>query len=139
MLRWRHTGTVTDEPLLRKLQVKHGRSLRLVNAPDGYVQRISPLPDGSALVTEGYADVVQAFVHSKGDVDEHAEEATSAAGIVWMTYPKQSSKVKTDIDRDSGWDALRALGWDPVSQISIDEVWSALRFRPPDDVEPHAR
>ena len=130
---------MTDEPLLRKLQVKRGRSLRLVNAPTDYVERISPLPNESRLVAEGYADVVQVFVHNEADVRKLAEPAASAGGILWMTYPKQTSKVETDVTRDVGWEALRELGWRPVAQISIDEVWSAVRFRPGEGLQPRAR
>jgi hypothetical protein len=133
---------MTDEPLLRKLQVKSGRSLRLIAAPEDYIARITPLPDGSDLVSGGIADVVQVFVRSAADVDAYAQDAMQAAGpagVLWMTYPKKSSGVDSDMSRDEGWNALRDLGWRPVMQISIDEVWSALRFRPEMDVTPRAR
>jgi hypothetical protein len=82
------------------------------------------------------------FVRSKSEVAARASEAMQAAGpsgILWMTYPKMSSVGDADIDRDAGWDPLRAAGWRPVAQISIDETWSALRFRPELDVTPRAR
>lgn len=47
---------------------------------------------------------------------------------------KRSSGVETDITRDVGWQALREAGWRPVTQIAIDATWSALRFRPADQV-----
>jgi hypothetical protein len=133
---------MTDEPLLRKLEVKRGRSLRLIAAPDDYLARITPLPDGSTLVSGGFADVVQVFVRNKADVEAHVEDALQAAGpsgVLWMTYPKTVSDADSDMSRDEGWDALRNMGWRPVMQISIDAVWSALRFRPEMDVTPRAR
>ena len=122
--------------------MKSGRSLRLIAAPEDYIARISPLPETSELVSGGTADVVQVFVRNKADVDSYAQEAMQAAGpggALWMTYPKKSSEVDSDMSRDEGWNALRDLGWRPVTQISIDEVWSALRFRPEIDVTPRAR
>ena len=122
--------------------MKRGRSLRLIAAPEEYVARISPLPGDSALVSGGIADVVQVFVRSKADVEAHAADAMQAAGpsgVLWMTYPKKSSEGDSDMSRDEGWDSLRNMGWRPVTQISIDEVWSALRFRPEMDVTPRAR
>ena len=49
-------------------------------------------------------------------------------GLLWISYPKKSSKVKTDISRDVGWDVMSQHGLRPVNQISIDQIWSALRF-----------
>ena len=49
---------------------------------------------------------------------------------VWFAYPKGSSKrYKCDFNRDTGWDALKALGWETVRAVSIDEDWTGLRFR----------
>ena len=44
--------------------------------------------------------------------------------------PKRSAKVATDLTRDHGWEAFAKAGWRPVTQVSVDDVWSALRFRP---------
>lgn len=49
--------------------------------------------------------------------------------LFWIAYPKKSSGIKTDISRDVGWDALKNNGYLPVSQISVNQTWSALRFR----------
>lgn len=51
-----------------------------------------------------------------------------------MSYPKKSSKVKTDLTRDIGWDVVTDVGWTGIAQVSIDDTWSATRFRPADDV-----
>lgn len=47
--------------------------------------------------------------------------------------------MKTDINRDVGWDVVKRAGFEPVSQVSIDDVWSALRFRPSDLVSQKKR
>lgn len=52
--------------------------------------------------------------------------------MLWLAYAKGSSKVKTDVNRDKLWAAVLPLGWQPVRQIALDEVWSALRFKPSD-------
>jgi len=53
---------------------------------------------------------------------------------LWISYPKRSSKVETDITRDVGWDVVYKAGLEGVTQIAIDDTWSALRFRPADRV-----
>ncbi|HSR31169.1 MAG TPA: hypothetical protein VLY63_11445, partial [Anaerolineae bacterium] len=51
-------------------------------------------------------------------------------GLLWISYPKKSSKVTTDLTRDVGWDVVAEAGLRPVTQVSINDTWSALRFRP---------
>jgi hypothetical protein len=51
-------------------------------------------------------------------------------GLVWFAYPKGTSKKYTcDFNRDTGWSALGALGFEPVRMVAIEQNWSALRFR----------
>lgn len=49
--------------------------------------------------------------------------------LFWVAYPKKNSTVKTDLTRDYGWQALKTMGFKPVSLVSIDDTWAALRFR----------
>ena len=49
--------------------------------------------------------------------------------LFWIAYPKQTSKIKTDINRDTLRNDVEAFGLQTVTAISIDETWSALRFR----------
>jgi hypothetical protein len=58
-----------------------------------------------------------------------AARATGDA-TVWFAYPKGTSKkFKCDFNRDTGWDALNAAGFDTVRAVAIDEDWTGLRFR----------
>jgi hypothetical protein len=52
-----------------------------------------------------------------------------------MLYPKRAGSVRTDISRDRGWQPLLSLGFVPVSQVAVDDDWSALRFRLADEVQ----
>jgi hypothetical protein len=54
--------------------------------------------------------------------------------VLWFAYPKISSGIKTDINRDNGWGVLQKRKFEPVTQIAIDETWSALRFKPVDKI-----
>ena len=135
---------MAESALVRKLGLKEGHRALIMNAPDGYVQTLGALPPAADVQTSGGGefDVVQVFVRTRADVDGNAETALGKlrpGGILWFAYPKRSSKVQTDITRDVGWDALRDAGWRPVSQIAIDDTWSALRFRPVADVKPRRR
>ena len=61
--------------------------------------------------------------------------AVKSNGLLWVTYPKKSGKIKTDISRDMGWEAMTQAGWDAVTLVSVDDTWSALRLRPLADIK----
>jgi len=93
------------------------------------------LPQGVELADgpEGTFDFVHLFVKNVAELESLGPTAINAVkhdGLLWISYPKRSSKVKTDITRDVGWDLLAQAGLRAVTQVSIDDVWSALRFRP---------
>ncbi|UJR83322.1 hypothetical protein [Sandaracinus amylolyticus] len=112
-----------DEALAKKLQLKPGRSFRALHAPSAIELEST---------AKGAADVVLCFVGSQAELAKRWEAAVRALapdGVLWMAYPKKSAGTKTDIDRDSGWGPFAEAGWAPVSQVSIDDTWSALRWK----------
>lgn len=120
-----------DAALIKKLLLKPGFRCIVLNAPDGYLAKLGSVPIEHEL--DGKFDFVHLFVKNKEDVDLmglKAIEAVKPEGVLWISYPKGSSKIKTDINRDKGWDAIKAMGFVGVSMISIDQTWSAMRFRP---------
>jgi hypothetical protein len=130
---------MANSPLLKKLGVKPGYRLLVLNAPDGYLAQLTPLPEKAELATGGKGpfDVVQLFVKNKAQVDRDATKAIQAVkprGLLWIAYPKKSSKIETDISRDVGWETMKKADWEGVAIFAIDDTWSALRFRPAADV-----
>ena len=131
-----------DASLIKKLGIKAKQRFIILNAPEGFTEQIgNMLPADIELVTaqasDGKFDVVFQFVHNKAQVEKDtplAIEMVKPGGRLWVSYPKQSSKVPTDINRDTLWKIFPNSEWRPVTQISIDEVWSALRFRPKTEV-----
>lgn len=131
---------MAETSLVKKLVIKPGYRLLILNAPDGYTDLLGELPEGAAIDTtaNGQYDLVQLFVKSKADLNAHAPNAIAAVksgGLLWFTYPKKTSAIKTDINRDEGWEVVLKAGWDPVTQIAIDATWSALRFKPTGDIK----
>ena len=120
--------------LAKKLGIKPGQRVLILHPPHGYKSMLEPLPKGVQVMLGGAGpfDVVQCFLASRAEVEGRAPAALQAAApdaFVWLCYPKKSSKVKTDISRDVGWDCVREAGWQTVSIVSIDETWSAMRYR----------
>jgi hypothetical protein len=92
-----------------------------------------------ALITDSTtpASAILLFINN---LDEAARLTPDAArrvrpgGLLWVAYPKGSSKVKTDANRDTLWNVLSELDWRPVRQVALDQVWSAVRYRPAAEV-----
>jgi hypothetical protein len=122
--------------LARKLQIKLGTKLALLNAPKGMAKALEPLPEGVRLLARAKAAPLQAAIVFCTDQKEVNKFALKAAreiepdGLLWLCFPKGSSGEKTDISRDKGWEELENLGLRPVRAVSIDDTWSTLRWRP---------
>jgi hypothetical protein len=116
--------------LAGKLQLKDGMRVAVVGLPDGVDLA---LPEGTPTTGESAeAEAVIAFVRTAEDLDGSAAAALDAARadrLAWLAYPK-AGRLGTDLNRDRLAAAARERGAQPVRQVSIDEVWSALRFRP---------
>jgi hypothetical protein len=111
----------------------------ILNAPKGYLAFLGELPGEVEIATEpeGEFDFVHLFIKDSAELEayfDHARQVSQYDGVFWISYPKGSSGVKTDLNRDKLWAVLLEKGIRPVTQVSIDEVWSAIRFRPKEAV-----
>jgi hypothetical protein len=131
---------MTQSPLLKKLRIQPGQRMLILNPPPGYVESLSPLPEGTHIVaeTDGVAvDFCHLFARHSAQLAELLPTALAACkydGLLWISYPKKSSKVESDLSRDTLWELPGDPGLRPVTQVSIDQTWSALRYRPSDRV-----
>jgi len=122
--------------LVKKLALRPGLgALRLVNAPADFTVRLGDLPAGVSLAGEAAGEVggVICFVRDRAEFAALVPQALAGLkydGLCWLAFPKKSAKSASDLSRDIVWDLMRGSGLRPVMNIAIDEVWSALRFRP---------
>ena len=112
--------------LTGKLQIKPGQSLAALNLPPGVT-----LPGSTSGTEPGSADAVIGFAVSRDDLGglRPVISAARADRLAWIGYPK-GGRLGTDLNRDRLVQALAVEGIQPVRQVSIDDTWSALRFRP---------
>lgn len=122
--------------VFEKLNWKDQQGIVVLNAPESFESELARL--SVAKIDRNLSPVKEtafllAFVTRKNEVDSLAPQIAKRAkgdAIVWFAYPKGSSKkYKCDFNRDTGWGALTALGFETVRAIAIDEDWTALRFR----------
>jgi len=126
-----------NSTLGKKLQIKEGDSLLVLHAPEQFMELLIMQHHRISITAHheigAKFDWAIAYTYNKSDIDNYASivvDSVKENGVLWLAYPKQSSGLKTDINRDKGWDVMQQVGWRPVSQISLDKVWSALRFKP---------
>lgn len=119
----------------RKLGLNPGMRALIIAPPPGYLEALPPLPEGFTVASKNGAPYpfVQVFATRLSDISKFAKKLSKYAApnaLVWVSYPKQSSKLKGELSRDVIRKAMKGPGWRAVSIVSIDEIWSALRFRP---------
>jgi hypothetical protein len=120
--------------LAKKLHLKSGMRLAVVNAPDGFARTLGKVPAG--VVQEkslrGGLDVALMFVLSKKELTSQWPKATASIkddGALWVAYPKKSSGVDSDLTMSADWGVSKNSPWQPVASIAVDDTWSAVRFR----------
>ena len=121
--------------LLKKLRMQAGQRVLILNAPPGYVESLEDLPEGVEVLeqTGGAFDFVHLFVKDSTELERFRLAAMGAIeydGLFWISYPKRGAKVDTDLTRDVLWELMGDTGLRPVTQVSVDKVWSAMRFPP---------
>ena len=120
---------MSEKSVAQKLLVKPGTSL-WVSSVEG-LARVGPVPEGVRPAGSlGEADTAVLFVADeaalRAALADHAAELLGPR-VLWFAYPKGG---RTDINRDSLWPIVAEHGLRPITQVAIDETWSALRFRP---------
>jgi len=112
--------------LSAKLQIKPGQSVVILDPPPGVT-----LPASTEGGDPDTASAMVGFVIHREDLDRLGPviAAARADRLAWIGYPK-GGRLGTDLNRDRLVQALAGQGIQPVRQVSIDDTWSALRFRP---------
>jgi hypothetical protein len=125
---------MSDKSIAQKLFIKPGNKYLLVNPPEGYIAQIGKLPEGSIILSDSscLVEVIQVFAANRVELETQLprlKELLTPKGMMWVTYHKGTSKVKTDINRDKINAYAHSLGLEGVAMISIDDDWSALRLK----------
>ena len=128
--------------LAKKLRLAPNHHVAVINSPPGYLAQLAPAPADlfTALKASTLYDVVQLFVNSADELralGPSAIKAVTPDGLLWIAYPKGgASRGATDLPATPWWTKRDVLGeitgetgYKPVALVSIDETWTALRFK----------
>lgn len=134
---------ITPSPLFKKLNLGAHREIAVFNAPDSFEPELKQLKGVKIARDPGKPKAVQfalAFAISQAQLDRASKILAAASegdAVIWFAYPKGTSKRYTcEFNRDSGWNVIRAAGFESVRMVAIDEDWSALRFRREEYMKP---
>ncbi len=119
--------------LVKKLGIKEGFRVRLTNAPSNYPKLIHPYPENVQLSSKLTKDVDIWHLFSKSLSELRAQLDKTMAdiqpdGMIWVSWPKKSSGVKTDISENKIREIALPLGLVDVKVCAVDEAWSGLKL-----------
>ncbi len=121
--------------LFKKLNYKNQTKIIILNSPSSFKNEINEMKDFAKIEKQLNNDIefVMCFTLTLKEVENFAFQIKGKLkndAVVWVCYPKQSSKnYNCDFNRDNGFESLKKINLETVRQVSIDEDFSALRFR----------
>lgn len=128
-----------QSPLAKKMKLKPGAQAAVIRAPENYVDELRH-DTAMSPTLRGKFDWIQIFVRNQSELEELAPKAAKALkpeSILFISFPKGSSKIQTDLTRDKGWESTRKLDLKWINLISVNETWSAFALRPYREGEKH--
>lgn len=121
-------------PLAKKLGIKEGYTIKLIDAPHHYFKLFDDFPEAVQIETGDqthHYDFIHLFcatlesLHIRG---LEVKDQLKKTGLLWVSWPKGSSGIKTDINRESVRNHLLSIGLVDVKVCSVDSHWSGLKF-----------
>lgn len=126
-----------EKLLLKKLQIKPGFIVKVLNAPENFPNFMGDIP---STVTIAFNDLTNydgllVFAITKADLITSIKQEINAIGkktVCWIVYPKAKSKLASDLNLMMSWDDLKSFQLTPCASAAIDETWTAIRIKPID-------
>jgi hypothetical protein len=118
--------------LLKKLQIRSGARLWLINVPERIAEALTA---GAEVEPVGHGEAFDGAIAFCANPTEVARFVTQILpglpedGLLWFAYRKGDAAKASGLSRDAGWSALNTAGFNPVRSIAFDEEWTGLRFR----------
>ena len=128
------TSGYSGTPLAKKLGIKAGDNILFQNTPEHYLQLFSDFPADTVVLTEinhQTADFIHIFCTTTEDLEVVAKKfkpALKKSGMLWISWPKGSSAIPTDLKRDFIREYLLDNGLVDVKVAAVDDDWSGLKF-----------
>ena len=127
------TTGYSDTPLVEKLGIKSGYTIKLVNQPNNYFELISDLPVSVQIEDDPSVkkDFIHFFTKQSPELEQGLKEYKNEikqSGMIWVSWPKKASRVLTDITEDVVRDKALKAGLVDVKVCAVDTIWSGLKL-----------
>jgi hypothetical protein len=127
------TSGYSGRPLAAKLGITSGTDVLAPGAPADYPQWLAPLPPGARIVARATAGtrLVHQFATERARLAvalQRWREQLPADAVLWVSWPKKTAKVATDITEDVIRELALPLGFVDVKVCAVSEVWSGLKL-----------
>ena len=123
----------SSTPLAKKLGIKNGFKIRLINAPDYYFDLFTDLPGDIKILTDKKSkkNFIHLFAKTLNEFEKHIHELKNEIepdGIIWVSWYKKSAKIPTDTTEDKIRDTALSIGLVDIKVCAVDDVWSGLKL-----------
>ncbi|RBQ07721.1 YdeI/OmpD-associated family protein [Pedobacter miscanthi] len=130
-----------ENPLLKKLQIKPGHTVKVIDAPKDAALIFGDIPADVILKYDGETNfnALVTFTLSKEQLNQQIKSNIrnlDAKTIFWVFYPKKTSKIKSDLDLMKSWEELNTFGLTPCASAAVNETWTGLRLKFISEVKP---
>lgn len=120
-------------PLAKKLGIKAGFNIKLINAPEYYFDLFTDMPEAINVSkdSEVKKDLIHLFTKSTAELNKifpGLKKEIVPKGIIWVSWPKKSAKIITDVNENIIRDTGLGCGLVDIKVCAIDEIWSGLKF-----------
>ena len=128
------TQGYSGTPLVKKLGLKPGHRIMVVNVPEQYWNWISPLPENVVVKSKPESpplDFIHLFAIKRKLFEEEVirlRKILQPNGMIWISWPKKASKVLTDLDETIIRDFALKNGLVDIKVCAVNEVWSGLKL-----------
>ncbi|MEI6947774.1 hypothetical protein V9K67_11320 [Paraflavisolibacter sp. H34] len=122
-----------------KLQLKNEKNILIQGLPSSIEKQFSKLSFAknlTPLLKSRKIDFALVFAVNENQLNGILDDIMPALkedSKLWVAYPKQTSKIVTDLNRESSWNKLINAGYESIEQVSLDHVWDAAQYKRSDD------
>lgn len=126
---------MSQQSLFEKLHLQDQKNLLIQGLPSSIEKqfvKLSYSKNVTPLLKTKQIDFALVFAINGNQLNAILKEvipALNAMGMLWVAYPKTTSKIASDLNRDCSWDVLTQTGFEGTEQVALDHVWSAIWFK----------
>jgi hypothetical protein len=134
-------STSMSQTIFEKLQLKNEKTLLIQGLPSSIEKQFSKMSFAknlTPLLRSRKIDFALVFAVSENQLNSILQDIMPALkedSKLWIAHPKTTSKIVTDLNRESSWHKLTNAGYESGEQVTLDHVWNAVNFKKPESVE----